>query len=47
MPLGVMIRVVHRQTLGDGGMVQTVIGREKGKGGDSRAILPILDDDFR
>ena len=44
---GVMVGVVHRQTLGGGGAVQTIVSREKGEGSDSRMILPILDDDFR
>ena len=32
LTLGVMVGVVHRQTLGGGGAVQTIVSREKGEG---------------
>ena len=47
MTSGMMVGVVHLQTLSGSGLVQTLVGREKGEGNDSRAILPVPDDDFR
>jgi hypothetical protein len=47
MTSGMMVGVVYLQTLSGSGVIQTVIGREKGEGSDSRPILPVLDDDFR